>query len=66
MLVTLSDLLYTDGVLRVLSTAMADQVCAVHPVDELGLCLQPLHGPCKPATHQANINLTRIKVWNVT
>lgn len=44
-----SDLLYTDGVLRVLPAAMADQVGAVDPVDEFSLRLQPLHGACKPA-----------------
>lgn len=62
----LSDLLYTDGVLCVLSAAMAHQVGAVDPVDEFSLCLEPLHGPCKPATHQANINLTHLKLWNDT
>lgn len=62
----LSDLLYADGVLRVLSAAMAHQVGAVDPVDEFSLCLEPLHGPCKPATHQANINLTHLKLWNDT
>lgn len=48
-----SDLLYTDGVLCVLSAAMTDQVGAVDPVDELCLCLEPLHGPCKPTKQQS-------------
>lgn len=48
----LSDLLYTDGVLCVLSAAMADQVGAVDPVDEFCLRLESLHGPCKPAIKQ--------------
>lgn len=43
------DLLYADGVLGVLSAAMADQVGAVDPVDELSLRLQPLHRSGKPA-----------------
>lgn len=42
-------LLYTDGVLCVLSTTMTNQVCAVDPVDEFSLCLESLHGPCEPA-----------------
>lgn len=45
-------LLYTDGVFRVLSASVADQVGAVDPVDEFGLGLQPLHRSCEPAEHQ--------------
>lgn len=45
----MTGLLYADGVLGVLPAAVADQVGAVHPVDELCLCLEPLDGPCKPA-----------------
>lgn len=51
-LVGMSDLLNADGVLCVLSAAVADQVGAVDPVDEFCLCLEPLHGPCKPTTQQ--------------
>lgn len=43
------DLLYADGVLGVLFAAMANQVGAVDSVYELRLCLQSLHGTCKPA-----------------
>lgn len=46
------DLLYADGVLCVLSGAMADQVGAVDPVDEFSLRLQPLHRSGKPAQQQ--------------
>lgn len=42
------DLLYADGVFRVLPASMADQVGAVDPVDEFSLGLQPLHRSCKP------------------
>lgn len=47
-----ADLLYADGVLCVLPAAVTDQVGAVDPVDELRLCLEPLHGPRKPSTQR--------------
>lgn len=63
-LVQMMDLLYADGVLGVLSAAMADQVRAVDPVDELCLCLEPLHGPCVPVTQRPKpgVKLIRARV----
>lgn len=49
----LEALLYTDGVLCVLSAPMAHQVGAVDPVDELSLSLEPLHWSCKPAAQKS-------------
>lgn len=65
--IEMSDLLYTDGVLCVLSAAVADQVGAVDPVDEFCLCLEPLHGPCKPTTQQAKrheVDPPQNSLWN--
>lgn len=56
------DLLYADGVLRVLSGSMADQVGAVDPVDEFGLCLQPLHRSGKPEEQQGATSVTLISL----
>lgn len=49
-----ADLLNADGVLCVLSAAMAHQVGAVDSVDKLRLCLQPLHRACKPTAQEPN------------
>lgn len=59
MLIKHVDLLYAYGVFCELSAAMAHQVGAVDPVEEFRFCLEPLHGPRKPATRHTSERTSR-------